>query len=60
VPINVFSFSTLIFFTILSMIITWYFVSTERKIDKKEAAILILVYIIFLMQELGIITFIFK
>ncbi|MFA5332960.1 MAG: sodium:calcium antiporter [Candidatus Nanoarchaeia archaeon] len=60
VPINILSFSTLIFFTILSMIITWYFVSTDRKIDRKEAAILIIIYLIFLLQELGIIAFLFK
>lgn len=58
--INILSFSTLIFFSILSMIITWYFVSTDRKIDRKEAAILIVIYLIFLLQELGIITFLFK
>jgi cation:H+ antiporter len=59
-PVNVFSFSTIIFFTILSMIIIWYFVSTEKKIDKKEAIILILVYVFFIIQELGIITLIFQ
>lgn len=60
IPINVFSFLTLIIFTLISMIITWYFVSTERKIDKKEAAILIGIYVIFILQELGIITLITK
>jgi len=58
-PINVFSFSTLILFTILSMMITWYFISTERKIDRKEAAILIGIYGVFLLQELGIISYFF-
>ncbi|VVB76481.1 Sodium/calcium exchanger MaX1 [Candidatus Tiddalikarchaeum anstoanum] len=51
--VNIVSFSSLILFTIISMIVTWYFVS-DKKIDKKEAIILMGVYVLFILEELGL------
>lgn len=51
--VNIVSFSALILFTIFSMIITWYFVN-DKRIDRKEAVILIGIYVLFILEELGL------
>jgi cation:H+ antiporter len=51
--VNVISVTTLIIFAILSTILTWYFVSTEKRLSKKEAVLLIIFYLIFISQTLG-------
>lgn len=57
-PVNIVSFTSLIVFALFATIITWFFISTERKIDKREALMLIGVYAIFILQELGFSLFV--
>lgn len=56
--INIVSFTSLILFALLATIITWFFISTERRIDKKEALMLVGIYTIFILQELGFSLFV--
>jgi cation:H+ antiporter len=51
--VNIVSTTTLIIFAIISTILTWYFVSTEKRLSRKEAVLLIIFYLIFIAQELG-------
>ncbi len=59
VQLNVLSFTSLILFSIMASMITWYFVSTGRRLDKSEALMLIGLYFLFILQELGFSIFIF-
>ncbi len=59
IQLNIISFTSLILFTIMSSMITWYFVSTGRRIDRREALLLIGLYLLFILQELGFSLFVF-
>ncbi len=59
VQLNIVSFTSLILFAIMSSMITWYFVSTGRRLDKREAMLLIGLYLLFVLQELGFSLFVF-
>jgi cation:H+ antiporter len=58
--INLISVTSLLIFFLAACILLWYFINTERKIKKIEASVLISAYLVFIIQELGLITFIFK
>ena len=58
IKINIISFTSLILFAIMSSMITWYFVSTGRRIDRGEALLLVTIYLLFILQELGFSIFI--
>jgi cation:H+ antiporter len=47
-------FSTLIFFVIGTTIVSWYFFTTGRKLDRFEGIALIFIYILFIMTTFGI------
>lgn len=55
--LNILSFTSLTLFALLATIIAWYFVSTERRLDKREALMLIGVYVFFIIQELDFLFF---
>ena len=59
VSLNIISFTSLTLFAIMSSMVTWYFISTGRRLDKREAFILIGLYAVFILQELGFSIFIF-
>jgi cation:H+ antiporter len=56
--VNVVSFTSLILFAILATMITWYFISTGRRLDRREAGLLLGLYAIFILQELGFSIFV--
>jgi len=58
VTINIVSFTSLILFAIMASMVTWYFISTGRKLDKREALILVSLYLVFILQQLGFSIFI--
>ncbi len=58
IKLNLISFTSLILFAIMSSMITWYFVSTGRRIDRGEAILLIAIYLLFILQELGFSVFV--
>jgi cation:H+ antiporter len=58
VQLNIVSFTSLTLFAIMASMITWYFVSTGRRLDKREAFLLIGLYTIFILQELGFSLFV--
>ncbi|MBN1924129.1 MAG: hypothetical protein JW791_05225 [Nanoarchaeota archaeon] len=47
------------FYVLLSSLTLWYFISTSKKIDKKKAGILFIIYVLFILQELGVSIFVF-
>lgn len=47
-------FSTLLMFVLLSSILLWRFFETERRLDKMEGVILLLVYFAFLLTVFGV------
>ena len=57
--VNVTAASGLMFFTLLSTTFVLYAISSKKIIDKKVAYILLLIYIFFVLQELGFSLFIF-
>lgn len=51
--VNMSIFSTILLFVISVTMISWYFFSTGRTLDRKEGIFLLLIYIIFLMSTFG-------
>lgn len=47
-------FSTLLMFTLLTNMIAWRFFETDRKLDRFEGTVLLLIYAIFLITTLGV------
>jgi len=47
-------FSTLLFFTLSTTIIVWYFFTTDRVLDRREGLFLLFIYIIFLITTFGV------
>jgi len=58
-PVNITAASGLMFFIILSTTFIWYVVNTKKVISKNVAYILVVIYILFVLQELGFSLFIF-
>ncbi len=57
--VNVTATGSLMFFVLLSTLYVWYIISTRKSIDRQIAYILIVIYILFILQELGFSLFIF-
>jgi cation:H+ antiporter len=53
-PFDLLSVSGLVFFFLLTTMSLWYMLDTSNSLDRKEAYILIFLYILFMLQELGI------
>jgi len=58
IELNIVSFTSLTLFAIMASMITWYFISTGRRLDKREVSILMLIYVVFILQQLGVSLFI--
>ncbi|MFH1622926.1 MAG: sodium:calcium antiporter [Candidatus Aenigmatarchaeota archaeon] len=52
--INIQIFSTLVFFVIAITLVTWYFLTTGRAIDRTEGMMLLFVYLLFLISTFGV------
>jgi cation:H+ antiporter len=57
--VDVIQAQSLVFFVLLSSMSFWYILSTRLKIGRREALIFILIYILFITQQLGISILIF-
>lgn len=53
ITINMSIFSTLLFFVVGITMISWYFFTTGRALDRMEGIFLLLVYVIFLISTFG-------
>jgi len=58
-PVNTTAASGIMFFTLLSTTFVWYVINTRKAINKTIAYILLLIYVFFILQELGFSIFIF-
>jgi cation:H+ antiporter len=58
-PVNITAASGLMFFILLSTTFVWYVINTKKTINKTISYILLLIYILFVLQELGFSLFIF-
>lgn len=56
-PLNMSVFSGIYPFLIVSTLVVWYFISTHRSVNRKEALALFGIYILFILQEVGILSF---
>lgn len=52
--VNIKIFSTLLFFVIGITMVSWYFFTTGRKLDRMEGTILLFIYILFLISTFGV------
>jgi cation:H+ antiporter len=49
----------MLFFTLISSLTVWYFVSTRKHFGKKTSLFIILIYVLFVLQQIGFSIFIF-
>ena len=49
----------MMFFVLLSTLSVWYFVNTRKQLDRRVAIILILIYVLFVLQQIGVSILIF-
>lgn len=56
-PLNMSVFSGIYPFLIISTLVVWYFISTHRSVNKREALALFGIYVLFILQEVGILSF---
>ena len=54
VAINIKIFSTLLFFVIAITMVSWYFFTTGRKLDRMEGTVLLFIYILFIISTFGV------
>jgi len=52
--VNISIFSTLLIFVIATTMISWYFFTTGRTLDRREGIILIFIYIVFIISTFGV------
>lgn len=58
-PVNVLAVQSIMFYVLLSSLSVWYMVGASERIGKKEALFLCVVYILFILQQVGVSVFIF-
>lgn len=54
VAVNIKIFSTLLFFVIGITMVSWYFFTTGRKLDRMEGTVLLFIYMLFLISTFGV------
>lgn len=54
VAVNIRIFSTLLFFVIGITMVSWYFFTTGRKLDRMEGTVLLFIYILFIISTFGV------
>ncbi len=57
--VNVTAAGSLVFFVLLSALYLWYIISSKGRLDRREAYIMIAIYVMFVLQELGFSLYIF-
>jgi len=58
-PVNVLAVESIMFYVLLSSLSVWYMVDAGKRISKKGALFLCIVYFLFILQQVGISVFIF-
>jgi len=58
-PVNVVAVQSIMFYVLLSSLSVWYMVGTSERISKKGVLFLCIVYIMFILQQVGISVLIF-
>ena len=58
-PVNVLAVQSIMFYVLLSSLSVWYMVGASERIGKKGALFLCVVYILFILQQVGVSVFIF-
>lgn len=56
--VSILATGSMLFFTLISSLIIWYFVSTKEYLGKKISLFIIFIYIIFVLQQVGFSIFI--
>ncbi|MHA1686753.1 MAG: sodium:calcium antiporter, partial [Candidatus Heimdallarchaeaceae archaeon] len=57
--INILTTGTIIFFVLLSTLTIWYLISTRKYLKKSDGIILCLIYLLFILQQIGFSILIF-
>jgi len=57
--VNLLAVQNLIFYDLLSTLSVWYMVSTSGVIKQREAAFLCAIYLLFVLQQIGVSIYIF-
>lgn len=57
--VNVLAVESIMFYVLLSSLSVWYMVSASERIGKKAAIFLCVVYILFILQQVGVSVFVF-
>ncbi|MDH5378275.1 MAG: hypothetical protein OEX00_08130 [Gammaproteobacteria bacterium] len=57
--VNVLAVESIMFYILISSLSVWYMVGTSERLTKKGAIFLCLIYIAFLLQQIGISLFFF-
>ncbi|MCJ7713478.1 hypothetical protein MUO66_03350, partial [Candidatus Bathyarchaeota archaeon] len=52
--VNVFAVENIMFYVLLSSLTMWYFVSVNEIISKKGALVLCIIYVLFVLQQIGV------
>ena len=57
--VNVLAVESIMFYVLISSLTVWFMVSSNKSITKKGAIFLLLIYVAFILQQIGISFFIF-
>lgn len=57
--VNVLAVENIMFYVLLSSLSVWYMIGTRESIGRREALLLCLVYVVFILQQIGVSVFIF-
>jgi len=58
-PVNVVAVQSIMFYVLLSSLSVWYMVGSTERLTKKSAIFLCMIYVIFILQQVGVSVFIF-
>lgn len=56
--VNVIAVQSIMFYVLISSLTVWYMISSSKSINKKGAIFLCLIYLAFVLQQIGITFFI--
>jgi len=57
--VNIFAVQNLMFYVLVSSLTVWYMVTSSKSINKKGAIFLCLIYVAFILQQIGVSIFVF-
>ena len=58
-PVSTVAAGSIIFFVLVSSLTMWYLINTKKYLDRKTALFIILIYVLFVLQQIGISILIF-